>query len=156
MKFITEEQIDRVSEELEASEQAFAHSMEDLQTKHPLIFSYLLTENFDVLTPAERDYMFFLLAILWNSVKDELPHGSSLNEKTLGEAEERNWTLLQESKSNNFQERLNPFFENYPQEDLLAFVEDALADEEDDGPLTREGREPIFITLKSILDCWIA
>ena len=99
--------------------------------------------------------MFFLMALLRNSIKDELPSDFSINEKTLGEAEERNWTLLQSSKSNNFQERLNPFFENYPQEDLLAFVEDALADEEDDGLLTREGREPIFITLKSILDCWV-
>jgi len=154
MKFITEEQIDRIAQELETSEDAFARSMEDLQTQHPVIFSYLLTENFEVLAATEKDYMFFLLAILWGAIKNEPPAGTPIRGKALGEAEERNWALIQGSKAKNFQERLNVFFENYPQEDLLAFVEDALADEED-GLLTREGREPIFITLKSILDCWV-
>ncbi len=113
MKFITEQQIDRIAEELETSEEAFARSMEDLQTQHPVIFSYLLTENFEVLTATEKDYMFFLLAILWGAIKNET-RTAPIRGKTLGEAEERNWALIQGSKAKNFQERLNVFFENYP------------------------------------------
>ena len=154
MKFINEEQIDFASEHLETSEQAFVHTLEDLQRQHPIVFSFLLSENLEVLTVAERDYMFYLLAILWKALRDDLPAGTVISEKALGEAEERNWTLLQASKSKRFRERLDPFFEDYPQEDLLAFLEDALVDEEED-LLTREGREPIFVSLKSILDCWV-
>lgn len=154
MKFINEAQIDLASEQLEASEQAFVHSLEDLRQQHPIVFSFLLSENLEVLTLPERDYMFYLLAILWQALRDELPAGKGISEKALGEAEERNWTLLQASNSKRFREKLDPFFEDYPQEDLLAFLEDALIDEEE-GLLTREGREPIFISLKSILDCWV-
>lgn len=155
MKFISEKRIDQVSEQLETSEHAYIDSLEDLRARHPIIFAYLLSENFEVLTSAERDYMFFLLAILWRAIRDDLPKGLTISEKKLGEAEERNWTMLQESTFSRFQDRLDIFFESYPQEDLLAFLEDALAEEEEEGPLTREGREPIFITLKSILDCWV-
>lgn len=154
MKFINEEQIDLASEQLETSEQAFVHSLEDLRQHQPIVFSFLLSENLEALTIPERDYMFYLLAILWQAVRDELPPGKTITEEALGEAEEQNWTLLQASKSKRFRERLDPFFEDYPQEDLLAFLEDALIDEEE-GLLTREGREPIFISLKSILDCWV-
>jgi hypothetical protein len=154
MKFISEEQIDSASEELETSEQAFVDCLEDLRRRHPIVFSFLLSENLEVLTLPERDYMFYLLAILWKSLREEAPAGISISEKTLGEAEERNWTLLQGGNSKSFREKLDPLFEDYPQEDLLAFLEDALIDEEE-GLLTREGREPIFVSLKSILDCWV-
>ena len=58
------------------------------------------------------------------------------------EIEEQNWTLLNETKAKGFREKLDAFFEDYPQEDLLAFVEDALVEDEDDF-LTKEGKELI-------------
>jgi len=45
------------------------------------------------------------------------------------------------------------FFKNYFQEDLLAFVEDSLIEEEE-GLVTKVGREPMFVALKSIIDVW--
>ena len=41
----------------------------------------------------------------------------------------------------------NCFFENSSQEDLLAFIEDSLLEEEED-LVTKVGREPMFIALK--------
>ena len=37
----------------------------------------------------------------------------------------------------------------------LAFVEDALSDDEEE-LITKEGRESIFVTMKSIIDCLTA
>ncbi|MEO0876376.1 MAG: hypothetical protein AAFY48_17390, partial [Bacteroidota bacterium] len=45
------------------------------------------------------------------------------------------------------------FFKQHPaEEELLALVEDAILDD-DESPVTNEGREPIFVSLKSIIDC---
>lgn len=154
MRPITEEQIDEVTSQLSESETAYLQCLEDLENKHPILFPYLLSEDFEVLKPEERDYLFFLLAVVWKAIRDELPAGAYITEEQLGGAEEQNWTVLQESKAKTFRDRLDPFFEQYPQEDLLAFVEDALSDNEE-GILSKEAREPIFVTLKSIIDCWI-
>jgi len=50
-----------------------------------------------------------------------------------------------------FRERLDEFFEETKQEDLLAFIEDALLDDEE-SPVSKEGREPMFVTLKAVID----
>ena len=50
-----------------------------------------------------------------------------------------------------FRDRMDIFFENYSQEDLLAFVEDNLVEDED-SLVTKEGREPMFVALKSVID----
>lgn len=69
------------------------------------------------------------------------------------DAEEKNWELLEAGTSaQSFRERLDVFFEKTSQEDLLAFVEDALSDSED-GLTTKEGREVVFVFLKSVIDC---
>ena len=46
---------------------------------------------------------------------------------------------------------MDVFFEDYAQEDMLAFVEDNLVEDED-STITKEGREPIFVALKSVID----
>ena len=53
--------------------------------------------------------------------------------------------------SRKFNEKIDPFFKDYPQEDLLAFVEDSLVQDED-SEITNEGRDYIFIALKTIID----
>jgi len=74
-----------------------------------------------------------------------------ITEEALSIAEETNWGKMQEVSAKKFRERLDVFFSSTSQEDLLAFIEDALLDEEE-GILSKEGREPIFIILKSIID----
>jgi hypothetical protein len=43
------------------------------------------------------------------------------------------------------------FFDGYPQEDLLAFLEDSLQQDEEN-PVTGVGAELIAVTAKSIID----
>ena len=47
--------------------------------------------------------------------------------------------------------RLDAFFKNYSEEDLLAFVEDILVEDEDQ-ELTTVGKEIILICSKSLID----
>jgi hypothetical protein len=61
---------------------------------------------------------------------------------------------MENSTGKQFSDRLNPFFEGYPQEDLLAFAEEAVTEDEGepDGIIGKEAREPIFVALKTMID----
>jgi hypothetical protein len=77
-----------------------------------------------------------------------------VSEEELGEAEEKNFEILENSTAKNFRDRLNPFFEGTAQEDLVAFAEDAVLEFDSDPEyvLTKDGREPIFVALKTLID----
>ncbi len=72
--------------------------------------------------------------------------------KTIETAEDKNWEMLKDASGKHFRERLDVFFDAYPQEDLLAFAEDALVHDEEE-MVSSEGREYVFIALKTIIDC---
>lgn len=153
MKFVSEEIIDAVAEELDTAENAYESAVADMEERQPVLLAYLFTENFEAFSQPERDFTLYLLIVLWKSIERVNGRAPAIGEEELMEAEEKNWSLLQTVQANRFHERLDVFFTDYPQEDLLAFVEDALSDEEDEW-VTKEGREAVFVTLKSIIDCW--
>ena len=119
------------------------------------MLAYLFNEDFKVLTKEERDFMLFLLLVVWKAIKNTGAVVAPITEKQLSDAEESNWAKIQTSKAKNFRDKLDVFFEQYPQEDLLAFIEDAITDEEEE-LVTKEGRESLFVTMKSVIDCLTA
>jgi len=152
MQFIDEAIIDQVAVHLGTSEEARALAIKHFETEQPIVLAFLFSENFEVFLPREREYLLFLILVVLESIKKV--HGKStpmITEEGLSIAEEANWGKMQEVSAKKFRERLDVFFSSTPQEDLLAFIEDALLDEEE-GILSKEGREPIFIILKSIID----
>ena len=62
--------------------------------------------------------------------------------------------MLENNTAKKFRDRLDPFFENTQQEDLVAFAEDAVTEDLDDPEslVTKEGREPIFVALATMID----
>ena len=153
MKFISEKIIDRVAEEIGGSEEAFKEATIDLSMEQPNIAAYIFSDNFDLFTVAEKQYFLFLVLVVFKSIKGELESLPRTTAEDLGKFEEKNWQLINEVTSKQFRDRLNVFFDNTPQEDLLAFVEDSLLEEEEE-LVTKVGREPMFIALKSIIDSW--
>ncbi|PHN04672.1 hypothetical protein [Flavilitoribacter nigricans] len=153
MKFVSEEVIDRVAEELGESEAVFETALNDLETSQPVLLAYLFSENFSLFTNQEREFLLFLVIVIYRSAKKVNGDLPRIEEDELSGQEENNWQLLQGVKGHKFHERLDVFFRDQPQEDLLAFAEDALSDVED-GYVTKEGREAIFVAVKSIIDCW--
>ena len=152
MDFISENIIESVVEEIGASEENFTEALLEFNEEQPLLNAYILSENFDILTQPEKEYFLFLTLVLFFSVKNKKGILEEITAEAIGKAEEINWTMLSEVKSKKFKERMDVFFENYEQEDLLAFVEDSLIDDEDE-IVTKVGREPMFVALKSIIDC---
>jgi hypothetical protein len=145
--------IDEVTEELSASEKALEHTLDLMNQEQPVLLAYLFSENFEVFTEREREFLLFLSCVIWKSVFRTYGSQDTITETHLSAAEDHNWGLLQEAAARQFRERMTVFFEEHPaEEELLAFVEDAILDDEE-SPVTKEGREPIFVSLKSIIDC---
>lgn len=153
MKFVSEEVIDEVAEELGDSEVAFERTIQHMETNQPVLLAYLLSDNFSLFTDQEREFLLFLMIVMYEAVKQVNGIPKAISEEEISITEENNWNLLQGIRGKGFHERLDVFFQNHPQEDLLAFVEDALSDVED-GYVTKEGREAIFVAVKSVIDCW--
>ena len=155
MKFISESLVEQAAELLNTSEESYERAVEEMEEEQPVLLSYFFTEDFQVFTQSEKEYLFYLMLVVWKAVSlggESIP---AITEQQLSQAEDSNWEQMQGVKARGFHERLNVFFDNYPQEDLLAFVEDALSDEEDDDAIlvTKEGREALFVSLKSAIDC---
>lgn len=156
-QFVSEEIIDKTAAEIGASEDYFKNLLKGFQTQQPHIFAYVLSESFAILTQEEKEYLLYLTLVVWKSTTEVFPALTIIEERDLGEKEELSWKIYEETPAKTFRDKLTSFFENHSQEDLLAFAEDALViDEEDDeNPVTKEGRAPMFIALFAIIDCLV-
>ncbi|MCB0630457.1 MAG: hypothetical protein R2824_00745 [Saprospiraceae bacterium] len=152
--FVSEQIIDTVAEELGASEADFQMTLQELEEHQAVLLAYLFSDNFSLFTDKEREFLLFLVIVVYESMKRVNGVPKAISEEELSKAEEENWALLQSVKGKGFHERLDVFFQRTSQEDLLAFAEDALSDIED-GYVTKEGREAIFVAVKSVVDCWV-
>ena len=137
INFIAENTIDETVERLEDFEdhQSLINELGEIQ---PGILAYLTSESFDLFSDEERDFLFFMTLVIVGAIQKQHPDLAVVTEDELGEAEERNWELFEKTKARAFRDKLDTFFDKYPQEDLLAFVEDALESDED-SLITKEG-----------------
>ncbi len=153
MSMIPENIIDEVADRLGQSEELQMESIQRFQKEQPVIFGYFFSEDFNAFTKEEKEYALFLALSIFESVRKVNPEIPLVSEKSFSEAEDANWEKLQPVTARRFRERMDIFFKDYAQEDLLAFIEDALIDDEEEAPVTKEGREPLFVLMKTIIDC---
>ncbi|MBK9339147.1 MAG: hypothetical protein IPM98_22475 [Lewinellaceae bacterium] len=157
MKFVSEDIIDAIIDALEdMSDEQYEQEMEKFAEAQPVLVAYLFDdENFHLLTEDERGYMQYLSLIAWLSNTKVNGQTEPVSEEMIGQAEERNYEILEANTAKRFRDRLDVFFENTPQEDLLAFAEEAVLEDEEGTPevlVTKEGREPVFIAVKTVID----
>ena len=150
MKFVTEATIDNIVEEIQNTKDAYA--IEDFIDRQPVILSYLFSDNFSVLTKEENEYMLFLAVVILASCYETEADIFPVAQDMIGHLEDSNWDTYENTVEKSFRGKLNTFFKDYPQEDLLAFVEDALTEDSDNFPLPKEAQAIIFITLKTVID----
>ena len=155
---------------MKINEQHFEHALADVEDSdmeqlmlelteaQPVVSAYVFSEGFQVLTEEERAYMLFLVTSVWHTIRSTVAELPMVSEEALGKAEEANYTLLEGVRAKTFRDKLTVFFDNSPEEDVLAFLEDSLTLEEDDeeAMLTPEGQLPIFIGCKAVVDCLLA
>jgi hypothetical protein len=154
MAFISEEQIEQVIEQYYDSDKKFYKDREALMSGQPAFAALLTDEGFELLTDDEYELLCFIATVIHTAAVEN--HGSilALDQEKMEELDEANWTVMEDTSTTIFRERLTPFFENYPQEDLLAFVEDSLESDEDI-TVTPAARELIFVACKSLIDALI-
>lgn len=150
MQFIPESIINQQAETIGQTND-HAILIKQLKAAQPAVFAYLFSESFELLTTKEKEYTIFLALVIYHSIVSFYPEQSIISEKVIEKAEETNWELLNESKARSFRDKLDAFFDQTKQEDLLAFIEDAVVFDEDE-LVTKEGAEYIFVGMKSILD----
>ncbi len=150
MKFIPESVIDQSIEVLSVSD-SLDEAIKELADAQPFLVAYLSSETTSAFSNEEKDFLFFATSVIVASVDAIEPASRLLGLEMLTEIEEQNFTILTETKGKEFRDRITVFFENYPQEDLLAFAEDAL-EEDEENFITDEGREYLFVMLKTIID----
>ncbi len=159
MKIINEAAIDAVLEKVDTIQEDFEQYFEDFAKKQPVIMSFLDKENTSILSDEERDYMEYLVLVVYQAIEKSYKDIPEISEEQLGVAEETNWEIMEAAKAPIFNDKLDAFFEDYPQEDLLAFIEDSLTEDTEDPDanmdfLTDDAREPMFVVLKSIIDAF--
>lgn len=155
---ISEATIDKVLEKFENQAVDYEQATREFAERQPALFSFLIGDNEGVFSQDEEDFLLYLALTIYKSVEHEREEDLPIiEENEINDAEEANWDLMESSKSNDFHERLDVFFQNSPEEDLMAFVEDAITGEaeNEDGEtftMTDEGREPMFVALKTVID----
>jgi hypothetical protein len=152
MLFIDEKTIDLAIDAISDSDERYDKALASIESEQAELMAYLFAEDEATFNEEEKDFLLYLLLIIWESVRMKVEKINPIPLAKLSDVEEATWELLEASVGKKFRERLNPFFEHTKQEDLLAFVEDALLDD-DDTPVTKEGREPMFVMLKAVIDC---
>ncbi len=151
-RFITESNIREIIESMEQlSEAESGQLMVDLFSAQPTLVDFITEHQFPLLQTDEKQYLYYIILIIWQSFKKQHKELPVLNSKIIGEAEEKNWEVFQKT-TGKFRERLDIFFQDYPQEELLALAEDSFS--EVDETITKEGREILFITCKSVIDAF--
>jgi hypothetical protein len=151
---VSENTIDSIAEKVESKELNIDDFIETFSSEQEELWNYIEKEIFPVLTKEETDYLLFISFIIYESI---IASGIEIKEIDLNnfqEIEESNWLRFEESKSKMFKAKLDVFFKDYEEEDILAFIEDMLTLEEED-VITPIGREPIFVFCKSFADICI-
>lgn len=146
---IPEKDIDQIINALQ--EKDFDEELLLFKTENPLLHAYLLNDQYDLLTEDEYAVFWFGAMVIVKSFKAQGFSMTLSDPKILEDIESGNWALLENAKPQAFSQKINIFFENTKQEDLLAFVEDSLVDD-DEMPISSASREIIFISLLSIID----
>jgi hypothetical protein len=154
MNFITEEQIEKIIEQYYDSEKKFYADREALMSGQPAFAALLTDEGFELLTDDEYELLCFIATVIHTSVSENVGEIEAISQEKMEEIDEANWAVMEDTTTTVFRERLTPFFTDYPQEDLLAFVEDSLESDEDI-TVTPAGRELIFVACKSLIDALI-
>ena len=129
--------------------QSLEDNVNDIFLEEKAFLAYLASDNFDVLNDGERRVMFFCCEVIFHAYKNCHGEYPELDMAVFYINEESNWTMREEASS--WETCKDEFFKASDEEDMLAFVEDVLVDDEDEN-MTDIGKEFIFILCKSYID----
>lgn len=106
---------------------------------------YLDEEVLKLLSEAERDVLLFIQSSIFH-ILSQKEDNLRIDLPSFFDQEEKNWNIYESLIREPFNERLNPFFDLYDEEEGLAFIEDCLTKDPDDEKdiLSAPGRDIIW------------
>lgn len=150
-KLVDEKVIESIIESLSENDQLLALE-ERWEEDFPAISDYLNQDSFSLLVDEEKAYVSFIVAVIFLSWEEKFgKFDKDLKPKKLERIEEANWEKLNNAKGKTFREKLDGFFDGHTQEDLLAFIEDSIQDDEEQ-MVSGAARDIVFICATTILD----
>ncbi len=157
MKPIPDSAIDAVLDELDDyDENRYADAADAFAQAQPYVFAYLTNEeNFHLLTEEERGYVEYLSLVVWMTATRIFGSIPVVDVERIGQAEERNYELLETTPAHRLEDRLETFFDHTDQPALLRFAIEAVTEddeEEENLVITPEGRETVFVAVKTVID----
>lgn len=135
---------------IEAYIESLEDEIDDRFLQEEELLAYLTSDNIDALSEEEKKILFFCCEVIFNSYKEMHGDFPEFDPMYFEECEEKNWTTRE--SHTKWEDCLNDFFNNYQEEDLLAFVEDTLAEESEGQIITNIGKEIIIVACKSYID----
>ena len=151
MIFVGEKTIDKTLDLLGEDASKIEKAVEKVLQRYPALEEYAEQENFLVLTGEERAILHYCILVIVEASMAALGNDVRIDAQNLEKAAEANWEVRSLAESKKFDQVIDSYFEGYKQEDLLAFVEDTLVQDED-SPVSAIGREVIFISCKAVID----
>lgn len=150
MEFVPESIIDTYIEKFqdEAVYQTYRQKMEE---ENVILSQYLHPDRLELLSEKELSVLELITGIIYFSSREIAGKSLFVQGQLLEEKEDINWEAWNLHIKKSVTHALDVFFENYFQEDLLAFVEDSLQPDED-AEVSPAGAEIILVTAKSIID----
>jgi hypothetical protein len=150
MQFISENIIDQSIQKYEDAS-VLEQDVKQLREVNPVLMGFISSDRLDLLKPEELYLLEFIVLVVYSSVKNVLGHDPKIIGKELESFEEVNWETWNQNIVKSPKTAFDAFFNEYPQEDLLAFVEDSVQQDEE-SPMTNVGLELIAVTAKSVID----
>lgn len=118
-------------------------------TNQQEFLSYIKSEIAPSLIEEELKLFLFCISVIYNSVTFESEDSIEFDMEEFENYDEKNWGTR--DKTIKFEKSKDMLFDGYKEEDLLAFVEDLISDDEEN-VLTDVGKEIIFLNAKSYID----
>ena len=122
------------------TETALEEAMLTFAQEQTAFLQYLQTESFELLTQDERDYLQFLLLVIYGattppaeSAEKDRPKLAMVTGEDIEGWDEKCWEWMQATVGKPMATRLDKFFNEIEQEELLAFAEDSLVDSDEEG-----------------------
>ena len=150
---ITEQQIEN---NIEKVNQFDENNIDPFIEEQEDFLSYIKSEIAPSLLDHELRIFMFCISVIYNSIREENDNEKlDFDIEDFDANDEINWG--QRDKSTSFEKSKDILFEDYEEEDLLAFIEDLITNDEnedanEDEEISDVGKEIIFLNAKSYID----
>ncbi|MBK9270311.1 MAG: hypothetical protein IPM48_01825 [Saprospiraceae bacterium] len=112
--------------------------LDKIEAEHELLLDILVGTNAESLTDDEADYLIFLFAALFETIRREKGI-KEYDQKQIEDAEEKAWEIINEQK--DFEKSVEKLYEISEEKDAVEFIELSLGpDDENEYNITDTGR----------------